>query len=268
MATNTERKAELRTTAENLCSVYNEQILNGVKHPVIDKKIGETDQVKTVDLFDEIKEVVNQYTSVARQECYDECVATGDAMLEAVKRLTFASIGTTFEKVGEDKEIEIIKIIDKDKTIDLAGLHRFAGGIGKDKSWISQVEKFNFHMTARQAKRVVKNKANLTALLKEINDSYAMSKVAQEIDMGKDPTSNTKLLGTLQDIVTAMVGEEYKATSHDRDFLCDIYAGKGKTALTVNCANHKFFRTYILAVCHSIVTGEDYQVSFKKAQAK
>lgn len=264
--------AELRSKAETLVMSLNDGIQNGNPNPTIEKPEivdgKETGKTVTVYISNEIEQLVNEHTSIARDICFDECKTADDPMLEAVKRLTFATIGVRETKKGEEK-IPVSEIVDKEKEIDLLKLHKsIEGGIGKDPKWNGLVEKFNFHMTARQAKRVIKSKENLTKVLKEINDGYSMCKVAQEIEMGKDPTSNTKMLATLQSIITAMIGEEYKATSHDVNYLVDLYATKGKGKLKVNCSNHRYFRSYIAAICHGIVTGEDYEVCFKKVSAK
>lgn len=262
----------LREKAESLVMQYNNGIQNGNPNPTMEKPEivdgAETGQVLTVYVATELEQVVNEYTAKAREICFDDCKAAEDPMLEAIKRLSFETIGVKETKKGEEKT-PVAEIVDKQKAIDLLKLHKAVeGGIGKDPQWNGVVEKMNFHMTARQAKRLCKDKAHLTRTLEEINNSYAMCQIARDIDMGKDPTSNTKLLGTLQSAITAMVGEEYKATSHDVNYLVDTYATKGKGALTVNCANHRYFRGYIAAICHSIVTGEDYEISFKKVNAK
>ncbi len=91
-----------------------------------------------------------------------------------------------------------------------------------------------------------------------------MSEIAREFDMGKNPTSKTNLLKTLQTVITAMLGEQYKATSHDVDFLMSVYSKKNRgKALTVTCANHRYFRNYLAEVCHRIATGKTYELDFK-----
>lgn len=264
--------AELRQKAETLVMSLNDEIQNGNLNPTIEKAevIDGVATNKTINVLitTELEQVVNQYTATAREICFDELKECEDPMLEAIKRLTFATIGVKETKKGEEK-IPVSEIIDKEREIDLLRLHKFIeGGIGKNPKWNGLVERFNFYMTIRQAKRITKGKESLTATLKEINDSYAMCKIAQEIEMGKDPTSNTKLLATLQSVIDAMIGEEYKATSHDVNYLVDLYASKGKGKLKVNCANHRYFRSYIAAICHGIVTNTDYEVSFKKVEAK
>lgn len=265
--------AVLREKADSLVMQLNDGIQNGnpnptMEKPEIDQDGNQTGNTVVVYIATELEQIVNQYTAKAREICFDDCKAAEDPMLEAIKRLTFTTIGVKEVKKGEEK-IPVSEVVEKEKNIDLLKLHKSVeGGIGKDPKWNGIVERMNFHMTARQAKRLLKNKEHLTRVLEEINGSYAMCQIARDIDMGKDPTSNTKLLATLQSAITAMVGEEYKASSHDVNYLVDLYASKGKGALTVNCANHRYFRAYIAAICHSIVTDEDYEVSFKKVNAK
>ena len=71
----------------------------------------------------------------------------------------------------------------------------------------------------------------------------------------------------MQTIVTAMLGEGYKATSHDVRFMDRSYAKKGRKALSVACANHKTFFGIMAEVCHRIITpGAQYTVDYKKVK--
>jgi len=43
-----------------------------------------------------------------------------------------------------------------------------------------------------------------------------------------------------------------------------IYSKKSRKALTVTCANHRYFVNYLAEICHRIVTpGATYEVEFK-----
>ena len=90
-----------------------------------------------------------------------------------------------------------------------------------------------------------------------------MSEIAQKYNLGKNPASKTNLLKTLTSIVQAMIGDEYKAVSHDVNFLLSVYSRKSRKALTVTCANHKYMRGYVMEICHRIVTGATYDIDFK-----
>lgn len=238
-------KAGLREKAENLVKQYNDAIQNG-KYDI------------GVKLGEEIEQTVNEYTSIAREECFAALKSTSDPMLEAVKKLTYPTIRAKDSKQGEEK-VPVRTIEDVEKPIDLLKLHKYVGenGIGKNKDWAYMVEKLNFLMTAQKA-------VDLGIDPKAVNDSYAMSEISKAIDLGKTPTSKTNILKTLQAIVTAMVGDEYKATSHDVNFLYSVYSRKNRAALTVTCANHKYMRQYMAEICHRIVLGKSYALDFKQ----
>lgn len=253
---------ELRELAESKTREYNDAAQNG-----------EMDKATKTEA--EIEEAISEYTGIAEMLAFDTCEKSENPMVTAVTMLTFRTIakkdvnpetievkdvnGKTFRLPGRP----IFRIVDKEKYIDLAKLHkRITGGIGADKTWIYQVEKMNMCMTAQRAQDLGCSAENL----KDINDSYAMSEIAKQVQLGKNPCSNTQLLKTLTAIVAAMLGEGYKPNSHDVAFLKSVYAKKGKAALSVACANHKNFRNYIAEVCHRIVTGGIYTVEFKKAK--
>ena len=238
------KKAELRENAEKLVKVYNDDIQSG--------KFEKAEKVN-----DAITKFVNEYTSIARQECFAECEAADDPMLEAIKRLRFMTIGVKDTKKGDEK-IPVREIIEKERAIDLLKLHKAVeGGIGADKDWSYRAQKLNFLLTAQKA-------IDLGIDPKVINDSYAMSEIAKQIDMGKTPTSKTSILKTLQTVITAMLGDGVKATSHDVNYLMSVYSRKNRRALTVTCANHRYFRGYLAEICNHIVTGAPYELDYSK----
>lgn len=246
MAESKKTKAELRETAEALCREYNDNIQNG-------------NFQETTRLNDEIEQAVNEYTSIAKEECFEALKATENPMLEAVKQLTFPTIRARDTKQGDEK-IPVRVIEDIERPIDLLKLHKATeGGIGADKNWAYKVEKLNFLLTAQKAK-------DLGIDPKEVNDSFAMADISKEIDMGKNPTSKTNLLKTLNVVIQAMIGEEYKAVSHDVNFLMSVFSRKNRAALTVSCANHKYMRQYCAEICHRIVMGETYKIEFRKVR--
>ena len=249
----TATKTELRQYAEVLAHIINDAVLDGNFAPIV-----QVAEETSVNAREYITDVVNAYTAAAREECFKALAKTDDPMLEGIKQLTFPTIKAVEKKVGEDKEkIPVMSIEDIEKPIDLLRLNKFIkGGIGKDKSWVHMVQKFNFLLTAQKA-------LDLGLDPKAIDD-YAMSDIAKDIDMGRTPTSNTNILKTLQKVVTAMVGEEFKAVSHDVKFLQSVYTKKNnRKALTVTCSNHKYLTQYLAEVCHRIVMGKKYEVEYK-----
>ena len=169
--------------------------------------------------------------------------------------LSFITIATKDEKKGDDM-IPVRSPVEKEKQIDLEKLHKYCGKIGSDENWSHVAQKLNMLLTAQKA-------VDLGLDPKKINDSYAMSEIARSFEMGKTPTSKTNILKTMQMVIDAMIGEAYKVTSHDVNYVMSVYSKKNRAALTVTCANHKFFRNYMAEVCHRIVTGKKYEVDFK-----
>lgn len=240
---NIAKLAQLRSDAEELVKDYNEAVQNG-KYDVAAK----TDSAMT--------EKINEYTRNVRDMCFEDCKNTDNPMLTAVKTLSFVTIGVKDEQKGDDK-VPVRSVIEKERQIDLLKLHKYCGSIGVDENWSHIAQKMNFLLTAQKCNDLGLNP-------KSINDSYAMSEISREFNMGKNPTSKTNLLKTLQMVVNAMIGDEYKATSHDVNYLMSVYSKKNRKALTVTCANHRYFRNYLAEVCHRIVTGKSYEVDFKK----
>lgn len=233
--------AELKSEVESLVKDYNEAIQNAKFE----------DCVRITDAY---TEKVNEYTSIVKKMCFEDCKASPDPMLTAVQTLTFVTIAVKEEKVGDEK-IPVRSVVEKEKIIDLGELHKFCGSIGADKDWMHIAQKMNFLLTAQKC-------VDLGVDPKTVNDSYTMSEIAKGYDMGKNPASKTNLLKTLQIVVSAMLGEGYKATSHDVNYMMTVYAKKSnRKALTVSCANHRHFRKFLAEVCHHIVTpGSAYGV--------
>ena len=239
---NTAKLATLRSEAEALVKEYNEAI-----------QTGKFEEASKVDA--KLTEKVNEYTATVRDMCFEDCKNTANPMLTAVTTLSYVTIGTKDEQKGDDK-VPVRSIVDKERPIDLFKLDKYCGGIGADKSWLHIAQKMNLLLTAQKA-------TDLGLDPKAVHDSYAMSEIAREFDMGKNPTSKTNLLRTLQTVITAMLGEGYKATSHDVNFLLSVYSKKNRKALTVTCANHRYFRNYMAEICHRIVTGKAYELDYK-----
>ncbi len=234
---------QLRAEAEEHIRVYNEEMQNG-----------NLDKATEADKLAEEK--INEYTAIAQDICFEDCKQSDNPMLTAVTKLVYDTIAVKDDKMGEEK-VPVRSIVDKEKAIDLLKLHKYCGSIGADDKWSHIMQKMNFLLTAQKC-------VDLGLNPKAVNDSYAMSEIASQFDMGKNPTSKTNLLKTLQVVVTAMLGETYKATSHDVNYLLSIYARKKNSkALTVTCANQRYFCKYIAEICHRIVTGKSYAVEYK-----
>ena len=245
--TQAERVAELATLqakVEELVSQWNE---------LTRTKDAKAEDIQKIN--EQTEEAVNRHAAVSREMCYTECKNAENPIIHAVTKLSFDTIGIRDEK-DSDTGLITRTVVERTKYINLLDLNKYCGGIGADSQWVYMLEKFNCVLTAKKAE-------DLGIKLKDISDSYAMNDISKKIDLGKNPCSNTQILKTLQSIVTAMLGEEYKATSHDVNYLNSVYSKKGKKALAVSCANHRYLCDYIARICHRVVTGASYEVEYK-----
>lgn len=261
-------KETLKNRAEILALIYNNAVQGGDYAPSIEI-IDESGEVKNVLVREVMEATVNNYTHMARNECFETLRTTEDPMLEAIKLLEYSTIRITDKKIdaelstGETVKLPVTSIDDTSKYIDLKRLQEYVHkkdgiSIGKNSNWSHMIEKLNFLMTARVCKELKTDP-------KELNSSYAMSDIAKQLDIGQNVTSNTNLLKSLQKVVNAMIGEEYHALSHDVNFLNRVYSRKSRKALSVVCANHRYMTQYIMEICHRIVMGEvGYSTEFKK----
>ena len=245
--TQAERVAELarlQGKVEELVSQWNE---------LTRTKDAKAEDIQKIN--EETENAVNRHVAISREICYTECKNAENPIIHAVTKLSFDTIGVRDEK-DSDTGVITRTVVERTKYINLLDLNKFCGGIGADAQWVYKLEKFNCLLTAKKA-------VDLGINLKDINDSYAMNDISKGIDLGKTPTSNTQILKNLQTIVDAMLGEEYKATSHDVNYLNSVYSKKGKKALAVSCANHRYLCDYLARICHRIVTGASYEVEYK-----
>lgn len=238
---------ELRSKVDEFVKTYNDKFQSGKMDEAYKARVS-------------AEENVNEYTRTARDMCFEECKQSDNPMIKAVQMLSFVTIALKDNKPKDGEKFAILEVVEKEKPIDLEKLHKYCGTIGNDPQWLYKAQKLNFLMTCKVCEE-------LGIDPKEVHDSYSMAEIAKQFDMGKNPTSNTNLLNTMQSIVTAMIGEGYKATSHDVRFMDRSYARKGKKALSVACANHKTFFGIMAEVCHRIITpGAQYTVDYKKVK--
>lgn len=250
--TRREEIAKRKASIVALVQKYNELTLNE-KTPA--KDIKATQDALDKDLAD--------YKVQANHLFYEECEASGDAMLEAVKRQDVVYLKT---RDVTDKESKITKRIVEEKptTVDLDAMHKYSlevlkkDGIGKNKNWRNLLQKINFCLTLRVAKAIgVKDE-----VYKDLEGYYTINAIAKDIDLGKNPLSNTQVLKTLQRAVTDMIGEEYKATSHDVAYMQECISKRAGSGV-IKAATHKEFYKILLDVCHHIVTGDPYGLKAK-----
>ncbi len=258
-----EKLAQLKIEAETLTNQYNEFYQEG--------KFSEASDIDT-----KIQEKINEYTQTARTFVFDRIIETENPMKTAVTMLRYRTIAAKDGKTDGEEKIPVRTIVEVEKTINLNALAKYAkehGGktIGHDEKWPHMVQKLNFLLCAKVCTEigVPAPDGKLKPVKPEqVNGSFAMSEIARELNMGGTPTSKTQLLKQLQMVVTAMLGDGFKATSHDVGFLVNAYTRKSAKALTLACANNNQMTNLCAEICHRIVTEAAYNAIYKHAKVK
>lgn len=212
----------------------------------------------------ECEEAKADFTKASKMAFYEKCFDTADPLFEAVKMLTYESIAWSESQPKESKFVER-KIKEGTTIVRLDALNKYAEEnagrhIGAETDWKFAIEKFNQLMTFYAAQQ-------LGIDPKTISDSYRISELARQVDLGKTPTSNTQILKELQQVIAKMIGEgneerKFNVTSHDANFVQMTFARTSRAALTVKAKNPKQMYETCAMVCHRIVTGKNYKLEY------
>lgn len=206
-----------------------------------------------------VKELINDYTAIVRKLCFEECKATEDPMMEAVKRMYYVTIAVKDVK-EKDLNFSVRSLIEKEKPIELRKLHDYCkGGIGKDPNWIYMAERMNSLLTIKTADAIGVD-------AEKVRNAYPLSEIAKGFKFGEDANfmSTTSMQKGLQVVINAMIGEEYKVVSRDVKYLLACYTREGKKLQTVRVADQNTLAKYLMAVCNRIVNNGRYDLECKE----
>lgn len=228
--------------------------------------ISESNNEGAEDSLKDAENAVKEYNKLATSIAFENARNSGDAMLYACKNLVYNVI--RIADVATDAAIPPKSVEDKAKSYDLVKLNKFVKDspapapdyIGKSAAWIDAAHNMNYLLTIRVAEE-------LGIDPKSIRDDYKITELAKKYAdaSGKQyKVSNKEMLRTLQNVINLMVGEDYKATSHDVNYLYHIYTRKGRGALSVAVANHGKFIGYLQEVCYKLINDLVYSVDYKK----
>lgn len=219
---------------------------------------------------EKLDKAVSDYNAQAVVSDYATLRSRSNPMMEAIKQLEISIVSV---KPNKDKDSGIITygLEPATKQIDLVAFDEFCQrqklNIAPDKLWKYKVEHFALLVTYRVMREMGKD-------TKKLMETYYISEVAKQIDMGKTPTSNSQILKQLQTIIDAIIYEDdggkntYKATSHDVAYLLNVMNKRGKSGHIVT-PRAATMHTLVMDILHRIITDGDYMVEYvTKKQAK
>lgn len=213
---------------------------------------------------------IKEYNELAIIQDFITLRSKSEPMKAAIEQLSIATIES---KQNKDKESGIITYTLEPaiKQIDLVAFDEFCErekmNIAYKKDWKYLIEKFCLLITYKIMK-------DLNCDTNKLENTYFISDIARQIDLGKTPISNTALLKQLQTIVDAIIYEEengkntYKVTSYDVNYVIATMTRRGKSG-TVVSPKPSTMHMIVMDVLHRIITDGDYKVEYvTKKQAK
>jgi len=227
-----------------------------------------------------IDPLAKEYKLAAEFEHYDTLAKTAidskqNAIILAVTTASYMVKVMVAEVDEATKKITKVELDDKPARIDLAGFDRVyiknaKKSAAADARWTYAMQKLNQLFCLYQAEQIGVSKSF-------IEETYYLKEKAKEIELGKNPTSNSKLLGAVQDVVDMLAysknektgNNTYKATSHDVGYLKSVYARvSSKNELSVSVMNDRRFMDAIVRMMKRIATNGTYGVDGYKVIKK
>lgn len=238
------------------------------------KKIGEynealkeNDLAKATRTEKELKDAEAAYAEAKCVEVFGELSQSENPVKAAVAMHSYLVVShRVMREEGSVVGFEIVE--DKVRQIDLV---KFCEYIKVPTMWKYSVEKFNQLLALCTATELKMTKAQI----KKICDSFYMSDLARQVEMGGTPDSNTAICKQLQQVFDAILFEDngkgknvYKVNNHDVAYLLMCYTKRGKKVLSVAVAKNAYIHRLVLDVMHRVVTGKAYDLEYRMISAE
>lgn len=200
----------------------------------------------------ELTNIEKEYKALREKEVF----ASLADVHEALERHHFDTIG--HKKLTNEG---VMMGVEREDKIILIDLKKFCEYKSFDLAWYYEMQALNKRLTMRIASSLGVSAKEL----KEIDNSYAMDKLAQEIELGKTPTSDTQCVKHIQRVLDELSEGEGKVNGHDLAYVLSCYSKRNsKATLRVMCSKHTMLQTILTDVFHRVATGGVYGVDYKK----
>lgn len=213
--------------------------------------------------------LVETFNWASNQAEFISCAESDDPMRAIVERFTRlnASVKERKKDVGGG-EVHFLELDISEKQLDLLKFSKYyedkyEGKIGKG-DWYSAIQQLGLRLTLKVAASI----GYTGAKLREIDDSFNMTKLAREVQLAKedesgatpDPVSKRQMVTTLNMIIDLMLGFG-SCDSRDVGFLLNVFGRKDRAALCVKTATTKELVGYIHQIAHRVAMGKEYSVN-------
>lgn len=175
---------------------------------------------------------------------------------EAIQLHHFTTIG--HKKTTDEGRMTGVEKADRTVQVDLG---KFCEVRGFDMGWYYEVQALNKRLTLRVAESI----GVPASEMKEIDGSYNMNRLAEEIDLGKTPTSDTQVVKHMQKILDMLSPDEGRVNKYDLAYIMATYTKRNnKALLRVQCSKHGVLLSLLTDVFYRISTNGVYGVDYKR----
>lgn len=218
--------------------------------------------------FAHIKGLEEKYNSLSKNEKMKDLKGKRNTMMSAIKSPFYPTVRVRNGK----KDDPTIKTENVERRINLIELNKLCGkdGMGKDTSWITKQKGLWLHFIARGIYDKLPDDVGeeiAKKALTDFSDCDFMKNMKEEL------TSNGKLEIALKQLITAMVGEEFKPKMKDVRYIMQAVCKRSNKAgkeneNTITYVKEKGFSDLILDVLRRIVCSVEYKDDYKVKTAK
>lgn len=210
-----------------------------------------TEHPETERRMEELKAIETDYKKVLEKE-----IMMG--LEDAKALLEKYSFQTIYHKTEREDGI-ITGVSFEEKTVQL-NAKTFCELKNLPLDWYYDLQALNKRLTLKVALALGLD----TKEIRKINDSYNMHKLAEEVDLGKTPESDTQCVKHMQSVFNKFCPDSGKVNKYDLGYIMACYSKKNKKrALSVICSKHDDLMLLMEDVMHRVITGKVYGLDYK-----
>lgn len=237
----------------------------------LEKKVAEfntaakfAEGAKMTRLDGEIKELAKKYKTYAENKCFNELLSTADPMAQAAIIFRFHVIDA--KRTKSEAGLEMYELGDGVEVINPMRLHnKSSNGIGAQKDWWSCANRLLKVLTVRNAAKrgIDADGIDRRYKIDPTSDKDSRIKTPVKIEGKLDRNVEFELIKLdLQETVSAMLGSSYKVEdTHVEHILQSVTSVNSRNTMDIKSAKAGKFTASLLAVCHKMLTDEEFTVS-------
>lgn len=239
----------VKTRKEELLVAFDEKIAQ------VNKACAEGTNAEVESRLSELASIEKEYRHFREREVFAGLMDTH----EAIQLHSFTSLG--HKKISEEGRMIGVEKADRTVQVDL---RKFCEVRGLDMGWYYELQALNKRLTLRVAESIGVTPDEM----RSIEGSFDMNRLAEEIDLGRTPTSDTQVVKHMQKVLDMLSPDEGRVNKYDLGYVLATYSKRDKRALLrVQCSKHSVLLSLLGDVFYRVSTGGTYNVDYNRKAA-